>query len=484
MKPTIKECAVMPEFTCYVLQKEVRPGDIPLHDSPKTPFRPPDTVLFIDEREDDPAFKFRTHSREDILVKSSKYTLGAKDTDYYWGVSENGVVKPTKHLHQSVTAPDGNKPTGLVVPEEIVKHTGIASGDKVKVYVNDDEHVITIVSVNGETDFNKVRALPDKSRLVADYPQKFVPLGLYGHTVRTMELMAPIGSGSNVFVIGPGGSGKTSALLEVVYGLLNLAQKASNMRVIVVYLGERAKDVGLYNQVKTKVSVEDQAEFYIADENVSLKNQYATMRFAMERAWELVKKYDVYVVIDSLTRAVFAHSYGGYADREKSGMISGGIYTVSVEEAAREIAGSGYFQETGTSLTIFSSLLYSTDRLASAVVQFARETRDHKPDTLWTFMNNPSLRDDELENKGFPWASVNERESYTRMPPEWIQEKPYIPNKLVEEMADIREIWSIPDERTQRPPRAEDRHNRLVRYTEKHPIPLYAEMSEYTNLLE
>lgn len=460
--------ATITQTTCYILQKPLLPREKEIYTTEDIKDPEPETVLLLIEDEDNPASKLRDQSPDHIISQSGKYTLaGDHRTPYFWGKKlDNGQVVPSEFLHSG--SPNyGQQPFGLKVPGDIVAASGIANGDKVTIHINHAERLVTIVTVNGESDLARVKSWPRILDLDAGYPTELIPLGQFSYILRALELLAPVGFGQSGYVLGPGGSGKTYAILEVVRALLELLKIMPELHVICIYVGDRAKDVKLYRKVMQTALDHNRAEFYIGEKRIPSVNQYAMFRYALERGADLCRKpgRKVVVTIDSTSRAVHAHSFGGYADPE-GGMISGGIYLESLGQVARDISGTGYFEETGSSLTIFNTVLYSDERGASALVQFARETKDNEPDCTWTFLNNPSLGED-----NHPWVSIHERETWTRKPPGWIT-KHFVPDALQEDIDEVRERMGWPI--NNRSPTAKEMHRRLIQYArEDKRIPSY-----------
>ena len=440
----------------FVLQRELQPNELPLYESEETPYPFPDTVIVpagMGSENELPLDSLRSHTLQQIIDNPYIHTLrGSESEPYFWGLLEKGRVLATNIAHT------------LKIDSRIANKVGISHGDRVTLNIDDQSKLVTIVDVNGNPDFASVRKWPrieGRGAIQAGYPREILPLGQFSHSLRVIELLAPVGFGQNVYLVAPGWAGKTYILVDVCDACLKLTQVRNNLFVITVFMGERSKDIELYADTFSKGDYrKGRAELYVSPETDRPANRYAVFKYAVSRAKRLAVYHDVVLIIDSLTRAVSAHSYGGYA-KPDSGMIRGGIHIESLDAVAQNIGGAGYFRETGTSLTIFNSVLDSQEPTASALVQFARETKDNIPDSIWT------LRADATQ--AFPKISMNKRETMTR------RLESFIPPALQEEIELVLNHVYGYDEQGHPLARLQDTHKELVKYARDNPIPAYTQ---------
>lgn len=289
-----------------------------------------------------------------------------------------------------------NPQYSLIVSQEIVEKWGLAEGDIVQL---SGENANSIVSVNGETEPIVSRLWPlisgfkekdDPRKLLhAMYPERILPIDRFGDlTMKAFSLLAPIGLGQSLYLAAPGGAGKTTVLLSLWEALLRLTQNQSNLYPIVLHLGERSPDFTDFMEVWHEFPP-ILGETYSADRSRPLHIQVQLFDFVIKRARRLTQMgYDVVLIIDSVTRAVMAHSRSAEVGAN-GGMIAGGLHTTSINYVSQMLGIAGDFGD--RSLTIVSSVLAAAKGKTTSEAAFTDETMDSSSTSTWVLGYYPML---------------------------------------------------------------------------------------------
>ena len=388
------------------------------------------------------------------LLQKEPYTIYREAREiptpgYYWGyLDSSGKTQPT------------TIPFSWIIPDELISLIGIQLGDQIKYCVPDAGDLVVIKEINGQP----VKKLTPISQLQADYPSQPLAIDSFGFpNLRVANGQAPFGYGTCGYIQGPGGSGKTSLQLEFAEACFRLSEQLP-LFVVVIQLGERSKDAALYKEVLSNSPHSDEhVEIYVAPVGiVETINQWYLFEYIIQRARALARFYHVVLLIDSLHRAVAAHSMAGLADKN-GGMFSGGFYVESLLKATEMVSVTGSFKT--TSLTIASVLLGNYDRgdvKGAPLAQISAQTSDNVPDLIWSLVLNPSISYPRLDVD--PSRTLSRRVS-SFMPPTFQPE------------------WNAVDSlKWQRDPtsgratnKAEQAHRLMVEYYLNNPIPPWAE---------
>lgn len=289
-----------------------------------------------------------------------------------------------------------NPEHNLIVSQAVVEKWGLAEGDIVQL---SDDRPDSIVAVNGESDPGISRLWPlisgikqkkdPRNMLNASYPETIIPIDRFGDpTMRALSLLAPIGLGQSLYLAAPGGSGKTTVLLSLWEALLKLSHEQSNLYPIVLHLGERSEDFTDFMKV-WQDNAPAQGETYSADRGRPLHIQVQVFDFVIKRARRLTQMgYDVILIVDSVTRAVMAHSRSTEVGAN-GGMISGGVHTSSINYVSQMLGVAGNFGD--RSLTIVSSVLAAAKGKKTSEAAFTDETMDSASTAAWVLGYYPML---------------------------------------------------------------------------------------------
>jgi len=284
----------------------------------------------------------------------------------------------------------------LIVSPAVVEKWGLKEGDIVQL---SDQNPDSIVAVNGENDPGISRFWPlisgikeqDDSRelLHAAYPERLLPVDQFGDlSMKALTLLAPIGKGQSLYLAAPGGAGKTTVLLSLWEALLRLTHEDDKLYPIVLHLGERGEDFTDFMEVWGRYPPKN-GETYSAPRSDPLHIQLQLFEFVIKRARRLTQMgYDVVLIIDSVTRAVMAHSRSSEIDAN-GGMIAGGLHTSSISFVSQLLGVAGDFGD--RSLTIVSSVLAAAKGKKTSEAAFTDETMDSASTAAWVLGYYPML---------------------------------------------------------------------------------------------
>ncbi len=378
-----------------------------------------------------------------------------------------GKLRKHRKQHLLEQAQSPNAPQySLVVSPQVVAKWNLAEGDLVEL---NQESADSIISVNGCNNPNTVANWPmiageaedvrdTRTYLSAQYPIRPLRVEKFGSlSLRVLTLLAPIGKGQSIYLAAPGGSGKTTILLDLWEALLRLTLEDSNLYPIVLHLGERSEDFTDYQRVWDKVNPA-RGEKYTSPREDPLHIQVQIFEFVIKRARRLAQAgYDVVFICDSVTRAVMAHSRSTVVAAE-GGMISGGIYTSSIQYVAELLGVAGDFGD--RSLTMVSSVLLAAKDKKSSEAAFTEETMDSGTTCKWVLTGMPMA----------PYPKVDVSQTRTRR----IERFATQAQQAEIESVNAR-IWATGGEKSADGQKDNSlaAHRRLVEYAQKNPNPIY-----------
>lgn len=237
---------------------------------------------------------------------------------------------------------------GVLVPEEVARGWGLLEGDEIVFRRNASS--LALASVWGCTDQDKMAKRPVYDELVSApstrprYPQEEWPIDILGNsTMRAFRAIAPIGPGSQVFVSGEWGTGKTWTARFAVEALLEIART-----------GERKMAFCILQAEERTVDLPKMADLVARYPEVLIRHltavrgvhgKYAKLNIA-EMALSVVKSlyvsgYHVIYVVDSLS-GLAVGVYGPHSP-SKDRTTPGGVSEWALAQVARHtaVAGSG-----------------------------------------------------------------------------------------------------------------------------------------------
>jgi len=208
--------------------------------------------------------------------------------------------------------------------------------------------LLKVETVNNE-DPEKVKNTMFFDNLTPLYPEKRIDLGKdpKDFSMRTLDLMAPIGKGQRGLIVAQPKTGKTVLLQKIA----NAAIKTHpEIKVIILLIAERPEEV-----TDMQRSVDTEVVSSTFDEPPERHVQVADM--VLEKAKRMVEYgHDVMILLDSITRLGRAHN----AVIPHSGKILSGGVDANALHRPRRLFGAARNTEEKGSLTIIATALTDT----------------------------------------------------------------------------------------------------------------------------
>lgn len=484
----------------YVLQQEVPEEEVHLYfkrPSPRT------VIIFRDTpQKDNHLTLLRTFFRDKIINESRNGLVHVDPTDpgeptVFWGIarrpqdfeptpfphylnpSDNPESIRMQHKGQYKIASQDIRTWGLEVPPALVEYYNLREGYEVDVARLDDykgkkgNNLLVFSRVNNSDDPKIIRKLPNPAGVnspATAYPEKMIELDKFlSVALRFFYLLkAALGFGQVLYLMGEGRLGKTRITLEAFEAACRLTMENAKIYVLLVFIGERKEDLWEYKRilkhlVAQKLCDPTRIEVIEAPKGDKSKFQWQVFEFAYRRSLVLGMQYHTITFYESGSRAVAAHSYGGFAD-PSSGMVSKGIYNQSIEAVANMVGLGGYYPELDTSNTNFVSVLNS-GKTASALVQFTLETWEHNTTGTWQLYASSQIKHPKVDVDPLnTMVRNNERHTHKALQDE---------QKFVEQMTHYSQI----DRTKTLPPQVE--HALVLTYIEQNPRPAYITDKEF-----
>jgi len=442
-------------YHAYAIQEEVDPKGLLLYGDRPTPR----TVLVLEKDLQGfltsfPLDQIIDQSSQAVLVKPNGPTC-------FWALAEESDVFPTPYPHylnpedyaallkKGEVSSSDLKSWGLEVPPSVVKHYNLRMGDKVEVKVEGD--LVYITSVNGQKPSSH-RPFFD-FEVLPEYPQEMIPLDKGGSIGwRMIYLLGAVqGYGQTTYILGEGGLGKTTLILEAWKEVLKLTQD-SRICAVLVFVGERGEDISDYLDLLQNAP-HGLVEVWSAPKGVPQEFQWQVFLWGYHRSLVLGAHYHCITFYESASRAVDA--FRAVAE-PGGGMVTGGIPTEAISRVAAMVGRGGLYPKLGTSNTNIVSVL-DGNKSADPLAQFALMTADHNTTSRIRLVPSPQIP--------FPKISVIPLETYTR------RSERLIPEALRKEQEKVKKDCFFDSAGRLLPP--EETHRRILKYCEENPDPQY-----------
>ncbi|MRR09817.1 transcription termination factor Rho [bacterium] len=245
-------------------------------------------------------------------------------------------------------------PDDIYVGPTQVKRFGLRTGDRVTGQVRPPKEgeknfaLLKVEAVDGEDpEIARERVFFDN--LTPLYPQQRIRLELDpgDHSMRVMDLLAPIGKGQRGLIVSPPRAGKTILLQRLAK---SITTNHPEVVLFILLIDERPEEVtDMQRQVKAEVV---SSTF---DEPPERHIQVADM--VLERAKRLVEQQrDVVILLDSITRLARANNT---VIPHSGKTLSGGVDSNALQRP-KNFFGAARNTEDGGSLTIIATALVET----------------------------------------------------------------------------------------------------------------------------
>lgn len=210
--------------------------------------------------------------------------------------------------------------------------------------------LIYVQSVNGDSPVSIYRR-PNFESLTPIYPEEKIVLETGRDiSVRTIDLISPIGKGQRGMVVAPPKAGKTVLLKKIAN---SIKQNYPEIYIIVLLIDERPEEV---TDMQRSI-VGDRAEVVYSTFDEQPEHHKRVAEMVLERAKRLVEQSkDVVILLDSITRLSRAYNLiippGGRT-------LSGGLDPAALY-MPKKFFGAARNIENGGSLTILATALIET----------------------------------------------------------------------------------------------------------------------------
>ena len=245
-------------------------------------------------------------------------------------------------------------PDDIYVSPSQIKRFNLKTGHQVAGQIRppkDNERfyaLLKVETVNNEAP-EKVKNTILFDNLTPLYPGKRVDLGKNSKdfSMRTLDLMAPIGKGQRGLIVAQPKTGKTVLLQKIANAAI---ETHPEIKIIVLLIAERPEEV-----TDMQRSVDAEVVSSTFDEPPERHVQVADM--ALEKAKRMVEYgHDVMILLDSITRLGRAHN----AVIPHSGKILSGGVDANALHRPRRLFGAARNTEEKGSLTIIATALIDT----------------------------------------------------------------------------------------------------------------------------
>ena len=253
-------------------------------------------------------------------------------------------------------------PDDIYVSHSQIKRFKLKTGNLVEGQVRppkDSERFFALLrvdSVNGQDPEKNKNNIPFE-KLTPLYPEEHIKLETTGHDIsmRTIDLLAPIGKGQRGLIVAQPKTGKTILLQKIANAI---SENDPSIKLIILLIDERPEEV---TDMARSVSAEVLASTF--DEPAERHVQVANM--VMEKAKRCVETgEDVVILLDSITR--LARAYNTVMPHSGK-ILSGGVDSNALHKPKR-FFGAARNVEFGGSLTIISTALVDTGSKMDEVI--------------------------------------------------------------------------------------------------------------------
>lgn len=288
-----------------------------------------------------------------------------KQTEKEGLIFSEGVLEVLPDGYGFLRSPDYNYlpgPDDIYVSPSQIKRFGMRTGDTIAGQIRppkDNERFFALLKVEAinyeNPDEAKAKILFDN--LTPLYPDERLRLETAsgGYSMRTMDLLTPIGKGQRGLIVAQPKTGKTILLQQIAN---SISANHPEVKMIVLLIDERPEEVtDMQRSVKAEVissTFDEPAERHV---------QVADM--VLEKSKRLIEYgHDVVILLDSITRLARAHN----AVVPHSGKILSGGVDANALHRPKRFFGAARNIEEGGSLTIIATALIDTGSRMDEVI--------------------------------------------------------------------------------------------------------------------
>lgn len=256
-------------------------------------------------------------------------------------------------------------PDDIYVSPSQIRRFNLRTGDTIAGKIRppkDGERYFALLKVS-EINYDRPENTKNKilfENLTPLFPQELLKMELGNGstediTVRTVDLVAPIGKGQRGLIVAPPKAGKTVLMQTIAH---SIARNNPECHLIVLLIDERPEEV-----TEMRRSVRGEVVASTFDEPPTRHVQVAEM--VLEKAKRLVEhRQDVVIMLDGITR--LARAYNTVVPSSGK-VLTGGVDAHALERPKR-FFGAARNVEEGGSLTILASALVDTGSKMDEVI--------------------------------------------------------------------------------------------------------------------
>ncbi|MDX1680464.1 MAG: transcription termination factor Rho [Akkermansiaceae bacterium] len=276
-----------------------------------------------------------------------------------------GILENAKEKYSMLRDPERSfRPSSddIHLNNQLVKDLDLRPGQAIKVRIQAPKErgkyltTAEILEVEG-IPADEYETPKEFDKLTAQFPDDRLHLEGEGpefHSVRVIDLIAPLGKGQRGIIVAPPRGGKTILLKQIAKSI-----KANHPEVelVILLLDERPEEVTDFEETVG-------AQVFASTFDESPKRHAQVADLVLDRAKRMVERgKHVILLLDSLTRLARGHN-----SAMQGGPIGSGGVSPAALQKSRKFFGTARNVEEGGSLTILATALVETESRADDVV--------------------------------------------------------------------------------------------------------------------
>ncbi len=255
-----------------------------------------------------------------------------------------------------------NKKTDIHVAPRLTKKYDLRDGSIVtgpvgRAHGRYKFELLDVETVDGKPP-GEMRSVPKFKSLVTIDPDFHYAVGdlTSDISLRTMDLICPVGRGQRGLIVAPPRSGKTILMQKFAHAI---EEHYTDVHVIILLVDERPEEATEWKRTMTR------GEVYVSTNDEAAKNHVDVCEVVWRRCKRLVELgEDVVLILDSITRMARAYNH---VHGSSGKTMSGGIDSRAMERP-KQFFGSARNTETAGSLTILGTALVETGSRMDQVI--------------------------------------------------------------------------------------------------------------------